>query len=175
MAQAQDRQAFHAPRTALSKDFNSAPHREVLEQRLLRRWCRWLQPEVLVGPPGRGATARRALDQAALQQVGLVHVLDRVLLLPDRHRERRQTDRTATELVADRVQDLTIETVETLVVDLEHVQRRAGDLVGDDAAVADLGVIADAAQQPVGDPRRASAAAGDRDRAVGPSREPAKT
>ena len=70
------------------------------------------------------AAARRALDQAALEQVRLVDVLDRVLLLADRDRERREPDRAAAELLADRAQDLAVEAVEALVVDLEQVERR---------------------------------------------------
>ena len=79
---------------------------------------------MLEGARGRGAPARRALDQSALEQVGLVDVLDRVLLLPDRDRERRQADRAAAEALADRAQDLAVEAVEALVVDLEQVERR---------------------------------------------------
>ena len=77
-----------------------------------------------VGAPGRGPAPRRALDQPALEQVGLVDVLDRVLLLADRDRQRRQADRAAAELLADRAQDLAVEAVEALVVDLEQVERR---------------------------------------------------
>ena len=60
-------------------------------------------PEVLVGPLGEDAAARSPLQQALLEQVGLQHVLDRVLLLADRHRQRREADRPAGELGRDRV------------------------------------------------------------------------
>ena len=43
---------------------------------------------MLVGAPGRGAAARRSVDEAVLQQVRLVDVLDRVRLLADRRGER---------------------------------------------------------------------------------------
>ena len=69
------------------------------------------------------AAARRALDEAELQQVRLVDVLDRVLLLAERRRERRQADRAAVELARDRAQQLARLAVEALLVDLE--QRRA--------------------------------------------------
>ncbi len=87
-----------------------------------------LHPEVRERPPGGGSTAGRALDQAALEQVGLVHVLDRVLLLADRDGERRQPDRAPAELLADRAQDLAVETVESLVVDAEQVERLDRDV-----------------------------------------------
>ena len=53
------------------------------------------QPEVLEAALGEHAAARRALDQALLQQVGLVDVLDRVLLLVDRDGQGREPDRAA--------------------------------------------------------------------------------
>ena len=51
------------------------------------------QPEVLEAALGHHAAARGALDQALLQQIRLVDVLDRVLLLVDRGRQRREPDR----------------------------------------------------------------------------------
>ena len=82
-----------------------------------------LQAEVVERPPGRGASARRALDQTLLEQIRLVDVLDRVLLLSHRDGERRETDRTAAELLADRPQDLAVEPVQPGAVDLERVER----------------------------------------------------
>ena len=74
---------------------------------------------MLESPPGGRAAARGALDQPALQQVRLVDVLDRVLLLAHGHRERREPHRAAAELLADRAQDLTVQPVEPLVVHLQ--------------------------------------------------------
>ena len=82
-----------------------------------------LEPEVRVGGRRRGAPARRALEHAQLEQVGLVDVLDRVLLLADGDRERREPDRAAGELHADRAQDLAVEAVEPELVDLEQLER----------------------------------------------------
>ncbi len=78
--------------------------------------------------PGRGTATRRALDQAALQQVRLVDILDRVLLLSDRRGQRGEPHRAAGELLADRAQDLPVEPIEPDVVDLQQVERRLGDL-----------------------------------------------
>ncbi len=82
---------------------------------------------------GRHPPARRALDQAQLEQIGLVDVLDRVLLLADRDRERREPDRAAAELLADRAQDLAVEAVEAELVDLEQLERRVRRVRRDDA------------------------------------------
>src|SRR3982751_3273925 len=78
------------------------------------------EPEVLVGPARGRPPARRALEQPALEQIGLVDVLDRVLLLPHARGERRQADRAALELAADAAQELAVEAIEAELVDLEH-------------------------------------------------------
>ena len=96
-----------------------------------------------------------------LQQIRLVDVLDRVGLLAERHRERRQPDGAAAELLDDGAQETPVEPLETDLVDLEHRQRLLGDLGRDDALMAHLGHVAHAAQDPVGDPRRSARAARD--------------
>ena len=105
--------------------------------------------------------ARGALEEAQLEQVGLVDVLDRVSLLAERDGERRQPDRAAVEPLHDRPQQLAVGALEPFAVDLEQVERLGGDLVGDDALVPDLRDVADAAQDAVRDPRRPSRAPGD--------------
>src|SRR5262245_51783974 len=60
-----------------------------------------LEAEVAEGVRRRHAPARRALQEPALEQVGLVDVLDRVLLLLHGDRERREPDRAAAEALAD--------------------------------------------------------------------------
>src|SRR5436853_361984 len=82
------------------------------------------------------STARRALDQPALEQIGLVHVFDRVLLLPHGHGQRREPHRPPAELLADRAQDLSIEPVQALVVDLEEIEGRSGHVRGDGPVAA---------------------------------------
>ena len=65
-------------------------------------------------------------------------------------------------------QDLAVQPVQALVVDLEQVERRVGGGVASiDAVAADLGVVAHALEQAVGDARRAAGALGDRARAAG--------
>src|SRR2546427_42359 len=79
------------------------------------------------------ASARRALDEAELEQVRLVDVLDRLLLLPERCGERREADGPAFELAGDRSQQLARLAVEALLVDLEEGERLARDLCRDHA------------------------------------------
>ena len=108
--------------------------------------------------------ARRALEQALLQEVGLVDVLDRVGLLADRVGERRQPDRAAVEAHADRVEQLAVQAVEAEPVDLEQGEGLLGRVGGHDAGQAHLGEVAHPLEQPVGHARRAAAAQGNADR-----------
>ena len=55
-------------------------------------------------------------------------------------------------------QQLAVGALEALVVDLEELERLARDLVRDRALVPDLGDVADAAEDPVRDPRRSARA-----------------
>ena len=80
---------------------------------------------MLAAEVGDDAAARRALDEAELQQVRLVHVLDRVRLLAERDRQRRETDRAAAELQQDRGEQLTVDPLEPDPVDLEQLERLA--------------------------------------------------
>ena len=81
-----------------------------------------LPPEV-----GDHAAARRALEEAELEQVRLVDVLDRVRLLAERDGERRQADRAAAELQGDRLEQLAVDPLEPLLVDLEQLERLLRD------------------------------------------------
>src|SRR5437764_14810343 len=91
---------------------------------------RAFEPQVLKRTAGRGPPPGRPLDQTALEKVGLIHVFDRVLLLLDRGGQRREAHRTTGELLANRAQDLAVETVQALAVDVEQLQRRYRDLLG---------------------------------------------
>src|SRR5689334_12652370 len=122
---------------------------------------RALYAQVLESRRGGHAPAGSALDEPALEQVGLVDVLDRVGLLGHRDRERGQAHRATLELLADRAQDVAVETVEPRGVDLQQPQRLVGDLLVDAARGADLRVVAHALQQAVGHARRAARARGD--------------
>ena len=91
--------------------------------------------DVPVGGRHRHAAAWRAGDHALLDEERLVHVLDRLGLLADADRQRRQPDRPAAELLAQRGEHRPVDLVEPEVVDAEQRQAVAGD-VGGDRAVA---------------------------------------
>ena len=117
---------------------------------------------------GRGDPALRgAIEQAGGEEERLVDVLDGVGLLGHGHRERVEPDGSAGERDAECGEDGSVDLVEAELVDLEERQRVAGDAGGDPAVGADLGEVADALQEAVGDARRTAGAAGDLLRRVG--------
>src|SRR5207302_3681513 len=83
---------------------------------------RGLEAEVAPRRRRSDAPARGALQQAALDEERLVHVLDGLGSLTDRNRQRREADGAAGEAVAHRVEDGAVELVEAEVVDLEQRQ-----------------------------------------------------
>ena len=105
--------------------------------------------------PRRHPAARRALKEAHLHQVRLVHVHDRVCLFRDGGGDRLDAHRPAVELLDDRPQHLVVHLVQAQLVDLQAGQRFAGDLRRDDALGPNLSVVAHAAQQAVDYPWRA--------------------
>src|SRR5438132_4389371 len=110
---------------------------------------------------GDDAAARRALDEAELEEIRLVDVLDRLLLLAEGDGERGETDGPAAELDRDRLEQLAIGPLEADRVDLVEVERLQGDLERDRALVPHLGDVAYAAQDPVCDARRSAGADSD--------------
>src|SRR5579862_2643903 len=106
-------------------------------------------------------SARGAGDEAELEKVRLVDVLDRVGLLTERRGERVDADGPAGVLLHDRTEEVAVEALEPRLVDLEQVERLARDRRRDRALVAHLGDVADAAKDAVRDARRAARAARD--------------
>jgi hypothetical protein len=80
-----------------------------------------------IGGQRGDAPARRALQVALLDQVGLDHVLDRAALLADRRGDVVEPDRAAVEAVDHGLEQLAVHHVEALRVDVEHRQRRSAD------------------------------------------------
>src|SRR5215212_4483359 len=117
--------------------------------------------EVPVGAPRGDAATIGALDQAALQQVRLVDVLDRVARLTHGHGEGPDAHGSAVELVDDKAEVIAVGAVEADVVYALHLERGVGRLLVYLSIADDLGVVAHALEEPVRDPRRASAAAGE--------------
>src|SRR4029079_7615402 len=88
------------------------------------------QPPVIgqrteVRPPeiGDHATARRALEEAELEQERLVDVFDGLCFLTERNRKRREPDGPAAELLHDGAKQLAVEAFEPCAVHLEQRQR----------------------------------------------------
>src|SRR5207249_2257602 len=122
--------------------------------------------EVRVGEGGRHPALRGADEEPLLDEEGLVDVLDRVPLLPDRGRERVEADRPAGELVDDGEEQRAVHLVEARLVDVEEPERVPRDLTRDEPAGADLGEVAHPTEEAVRDPRRTTRAPGDLDRPV---------
>ena len=80
-----------------------------------------------VGAGGGDPAARRALEQARLEQERLVDLLDRLRLLRHRDREGVEADRLPGEGLAERGEDGAVDLVEAELVDLEQRERVAGD------------------------------------------------
>src|SRR3954454_11515897 len=121
------------------------------------------RPEAQMAPRRgrRNPTPWRAGEQPAADEKGLGNGLHGLGLLRHGHGERRETHRTAAEAAQQRVEHRPGEPVQAQLVDLVDLERRSRDLPVDDAVSTDLGVVAHASQQPVGDPGRAPSAPGD--------------
>ena len=76
-------------------------------------------------PPqiGDHATTGCSLQEAELEQVGLVDVLDRVGLLAECDGDRGETDGAAAELEGDRLEELAVDPLEAPLVDLVELER----------------------------------------------------
>src|SRR5690606_11215825 len=105
------------------------------------------------------ATARRPLQKALLDQVRLVDLLDGARVLARRDGQVREPGRAAAELLDEREQDALVHVVESFLVHVERFEGVVSDGTRDAAVALDLGEVARAAQQAVGDAGRAPAPA----------------
>src|SRR6185436_14040733 len=108
---------------------------------------RTAQPEELVCPARRHASARRAFEKPYLDQERLVDVLDGIPFLAERRRQASELDRSTAELLEDRHQKAAIDFVEAVAIDFEHLQRPIRDLPRDPSGGTHLGVVANPPQQ----------------------------
>src|SRR5579883_3239284 len=132
------------------------------EQAELRRIaCGLGEPQVPERMAGEQAPARRALDQALLDQERLDDLLDRVARFRQRRRDGLDPDRPAAIVERDGREIAPIHGVEAGAVDLERDQRLVDELSVDLSRLLDMSEVAHATQQPPGDARRAAGAAGD--------------
>src|SRR5208337_1808722 len=109
-----------------------------------------------VGALRGDAAARRARQEAFLQQVGFVNFLDGVRFLADCGGKAFYTYRAAVELVDYRAENRAVHLVEACRVDFEQLESAERDFARDDRRFVDLREVADAPQQAVGDSRRSA-------------------
>ena len=128
------------------------------------RWCHAAR----VATRPRGVRARRP----DAHQEGLRDLLDGLALLPHRDGQGGDAHRPAAEAAAQHVEHRPVEPVEAGLVDLVELEGRARHRQGHHTVGAHLGVVADPAQQPVGDARRAPRAGGDLGGALGGQLDP---
>ena len=110
---------------------------------------------------GGHTTPGRAGDHSGAHQERLAHLLDGGGFLPHRDGQRGHPDRAAAETAGERRQHGPVQPIQAEFVDVVDLQRGLGDVAGDHPVGANLGVVANPAQQPVGDARRAARASRD--------------
>jgi hypothetical protein len=116
---------------------------------------------------GQHAAARRALNEAALDQKRLDDVLDRVARLRERRGNRLDADRAAAIVLGDQREIAAVHRVEPGGVDFEMAERAVGDGAFDGWIASHQREIAHAFQQAPRDAWRAARAPGDFVGAVG--------
>lgn len=121
---------------------------------------------MFVGETGGDAASRGAVEEATLDEEGLVDLFERVFFFGERGGEGIEADRASVVLLDDGHEQAAVELVEAVSVHLEHFERVFGGGSVDVARAANLGVVADAAQEAVGDAWCASGANSDFDGAV---------
>src|SRR5262245_20085847 len=121
---------------------------------------------MLISRRSHDAPAGRAVQETDLDQVRFVNLFDGFFLFADGGRDRTNADGSAVEFFDDRRQQFTVDFIQTVAVDLHSIERVSGHFGGDASVVFDFGVISDAAQQAVGDARRATRPGGDGPRAA---------
>ena len=117
-----------------------------------------LGAEVVVGQGGDFASAGSAFQESFFDQVGLVDLLDRAGIFAEGCGDGGQSDGASVEFLDDGVENLVVDLVEAIAVDVEGFEGIAGDVDVDVARPLDLGEVADAAQQGVGDSGGSAAA-----------------
>src|SRR6266540_2874096 len=79
-----------------------------------------------IGERRGNASARRSLQEARLNQIGLVQVFESSAILADRGGDRCDSDRSSAELLDDRREDPAVELVEAVLVHLQAPERFPG-------------------------------------------------
>ena len=119
---------------------------------------------MLKGAKGCLTALRRTNHQPALQQIGLIDILERARVLAHRAGKGRKSHGTTGERLSERLQNANIHPVQTELIDLEELERLATDIELDGTVAAHLCVIAHALEQAVGKTWRAARTRGSRSR-----------
>lgn len=112
-----------------------------------------------VGSSRRTSPARRALDEALLQEERLANVLDRSRIFANAGGDGFETHRPTAELLDDRCEDGAVQPVETEPIDFKHGKRFVGNRLRNRVVLVDLGKIPDPAQEAIGDAGRTARSA----------------
>ena len=115
---------------------------------------------MLVGEGGGFATTGGALDEAFLDEVRLVDILDGAGVFAEGGGDVGEADGTSIELVDDGGEELVVDLVEAVLIDAEGFEGVFGNLDVDGVFAHHHGEVAHAAQQGVGDTRCATTAEG---------------
>jgi len=140
----------------------------ILEQRGLAPIRR--DAEMIVRELRGDASARRAVEKPDLHEERLVDFFDGVRFLGQHGGQRIHPDRAALIFLDDREQQTTVDFVEAVLIDFQHFERGFGRRSVNLAGSAHLGVVANAAQEAIGNAGRAARAAGAAQCRSGPAR-----
>ena len=103
--------------------------------------------------------ARSQLQKSHLNEKRLVNLFDGLHLFAERGGKRVDAHRPPAVFFDDRQQELAVHLIKAAGIDFQHIERTARHRRGDVAVGLDLREVPHAAQQAVGDARRAAAAA----------------
>ena len=107
-----------------------------------------------VGGIGDDAAPGRAVQEALLHQKGFIYVFDGIDGFADSGGNRIETDGAAAEFIDDDLQDPAVRPVEAARIDFQPVQGIVGQGRRNRPGLGDLGEVADALQEAVGNTRR---------------------
>ena len=116
---------------------------------------------MVVGKFRSHSTTRSALDKTLHDKERLIHFLYRARILADGCGYGAHTHGSATELVDDGGENLVVNLVQTVLVDVQRLERHLRNIISDGSVTLHLGEISHAAQERIGNTRRSARTAGD--------------
>src|SRR5271157_5444807 len=115
---------------------------------------------MLIGKACHNTPSRRTRNEAELQQVWLVYILDCLRVFAGAGCQRVQSDGAAVELLDDGEQQVAVGLVESDVVDLQRIQGSLSNYPRNHAIGPHLRVVTHSFEQAVHDTRCATGASG---------------